>query len=108
MLPLRPSFFPLVQWVLLNVVFCLFTAIPTGVWYQNQAANGIFALIVFIFGTWYGAGFYIEVFSRRYRFRRATLDKRKAKKIADGGDDDDDEEEPDIEMADAAVANAEK
>jgi len=57
----------LLMWFLLNLVFASLTSVPVHAWYANVYANALFAVLVFLAGTWNAGNFYIEVFSRKYK-----------------------------------------
>lgn len=58
-----------------NQVFTLLSTTPSYLLYTYWEANMIYALIVYVYATWSGACFYIEVFSHKY----ASKDTFKAK-----------------------------
>ena len=52
-----------------QLVYTLVTIIPTPFLYSSYRLSCIYLVLLYGFGTWNGASYYIEVFAERYRLQ---------------------------------------
>mmetsp|Transcript_6786 Transcript_6786/g.10919 ORF Transcript_6786/g.10919 Transcript_6786/m.10919 type:complete len:407 (-) Transcript_6786:189-1409(-) len=83
----------LFMWMVLNMAFASMTVIPAYIWFRWQYAAVAFTCYVFAIGTWNGANFYVEVFSRHYYARRMTVKPHSGKSSLEEAEDDDEEKD---------------
>jgi len=61
----RPGFI-IITFVIFQFAFTIATIIPTMIMYHSVILHGLFFIGVFMVAVWNGAGFYFEVFAKRY------------------------------------------
>jgi len=77
-----------------QLVYTLITVIPTPFLYSSYRLSCIYLVLLYGFGTWNGASYYIEVFAERYRLQFARMEDvgREESPLA-GEDSEDDSDE---------------
>jgi len=77
-----------------QLVYTLITVIPTPFLYSSYRFSCIYLVLLYGFGTWNGASYYIEVFAERYRLQFARMEDvgREESPLA-GEDSEDDSDE---------------
>lgn len=88
--------------VTIQLIYTVITILHIPLLYNSYALSGIYLASVFTWGTWNGASFYIEVFSKRYNAqfesRQTIMENSPAKTVSeDGTQTNCDEEEGDFE-----------
>ena len=56
----------------LQLVYTLITVLPTYFLYSSYRLSCVYLVLIFSWGTWNGASYYIEVFAERYRLQFVT------------------------------------
>jgi hypothetical protein len=65
--------------MLIQYSYAVLTMIPCPLWFWSRWASGIFLVVVFIWSTYNGANYYIEVYSKRFQKELEQLKKDVAK-----------------------------
>ena len=91
-----------VVFAVLQLVYTLITVLPTYFLYSSYRLSCVYLVLIFGWGTWNGASYYIEVFAERYRLQFVT-----ESEVDDGeipnGDLESDEEEYENAMEDVEI-----
>jgi len=61
-----------VVFAVLQLVYTIITVIPTYFLYSSYRLSCVYLVLIFGWGTWNGASYYIEVFAERYRLQFVT------------------------------------
>jgi len=63
-----------VTFAAVQMVYTLITFLPTSALYSSYRFSCVYLVILYSWGTWNGASYYIEVFAERYRLQFKELD----------------------------------
>ena len=74
-----------------QLVYTLITVIPTPFLYSSYRLSCIYLVLLYGFGTWNGASYYIEVFAERYRLQFARMEDVGREESPLGGEDSEDD-----------------
>jgi len=83
-----------------QLVYTLITVIPTPFLYSSYRFSCIYLVLLYGFGTWNGASYYIEVFAERYRLQFVRLEdagREESPSVGEASEDDSDEYENALE-----------
>jgi len=83
-----------------QMVYTLVTIIPTPFLYSSYRLSCIYLVLLYGFGTWNGASYYIEVFAERYRLQFVRLEdtgREESPMVGEDTEDDSDEYENALE-----------
>merc|ERR1719347_1185669 len=83
-----------------QLVYTLITVIPTPFLYSSYRLSCIYLVLLYGFGTWNGASYYIEVFAERYRLQFVRLEdagREESPSVGEASEDDSDEYENALE-----------
>ena len=58
-----------ITFAIVQFIYVLITFLPVPLLYRSYSLSFAYLVIVFSWGTWNGASFYIEVFAQRYRLK---------------------------------------
>jgi len=83
-----------------QLVYTLVTIIPTPFLYSSYRLSCIYLVLLYGFGTWNGASYYIEVFAERYRLQFVRMEdagREESPMVGEDTEDDSDEYENALE-----------
>jgi len=74
-----------------QLVYTLITIIPTPFLYSSYRLSCIYLVLLYGFGTWNGASYYIEVFAERYRLQFVRMEEAGREESPMAGEDTEDD-----------------
>lgn len=82
-----------------QLVYTLITIIPTPFLFSSYRLSCIYLVLLYGFGTWNGASYYIEVFAERYRLQFVRLEDSGREESPSAGTDIDEDDSDEYENA---------
>jgi len=93
-----------ITFAITQLVYTLITILPTPFLFHSYRLSCIYMVLLYGFGTWNGASYYIEVFAERYRLQFARLeDNRREDSPGAGTDTEDDSDEYENALEDVEI-----
>jgi len=93
-----------VTFAITQLVYTLITILPTPFLFHSYRLSCIYMVLLYGFGTWNGASYYIEVFAERYRLQFTRLeDNRREDSPSAGADTEDDSDEYENALEDVEI-----
>jgi len=93
-----------ITFAITQLVYTLITILPTPFLFHSYRLSCIYMVLLYGFGTWNGASYYIEVFAERYRLQFARLeDNRREESCGAGTDTEDDSDEFENALEDVEI-----
>lgn len=92
-----------VVFAVLQLVYTVITVLPTYFLYSSYRLSCVYLVLIFGWGTWNGASYYIEVFAERYRLQFVTESEVDDGENPDGELESEDEEEYENAMEDVEI-----
>merc|ERR1719348_2717487 len=95
-----------VVFAVLQFLYTLITILPTSFLYSSYRLSCAYLVVIFGWGTWNGASYYIEVFAERYRLQFITVedsDKDDASITTVESDEDEDSEMYEMALEDVEI-----
>ena len=72
-----------------QLIYTLVTILPTPFLYSNYFLSSTYMVIIYSWGTWNGASYYIEVFAERYRLQFVSAGKEMSGEKVESGEESD-------------------
>ncbi|KAJ4357318.1 uncharacterized protein N0V89_001893 [Didymosphaeria variabile] len=71
----QPAYLQEPAFMMIQYCYAVLTMVPCPLWFWSRWASGLFLIVVFIWSTYNGANYYIEVYSKRFQKELEQLKK---------------------------------